>query len=61
MGGGELQRRLADRAEHNHPFATELVEHGDHVVDDALNQTALRPARSDPMTPFPEGRTKCGG
>ncbi len=41
MGGGELQRRLADRAEHDYPFATELVEHGDHVVDHALKQAAL--------------------
>jgi hypothetical protein len=42
MGGGELQRRRADRrAEHNYAFATELVEQDDHVVDVALNQAAL--------------------
>jgi hypothetical protein len=42
MGGSELQGRVAGhRAEHNDPFATELVEHSDHVVDDALNQAAL--------------------
>jgi hypothetical protein len=42
MGGSELQRwRARHRAEQHHPFATELVEYGDHVVDRALNQTAL--------------------
>jgi hypothetical protein len=41
MGRSELQRRLAERAEHDYPFAAELVEHGDHVVDGALNQAAL--------------------
>jgi hypothetical protein len=28
-------------AEHDRPFAAELVEHDDHVVDAALNQAAL--------------------
>jgi hypothetical protein len=43
MRGSELQgrQRAHTRAEHNHPFATELVDHRDHVVDDALNQAAL--------------------
>jgi hypothetical protein len=41
MSSGELQRRWADRAEHDRPFATDLVEHGDHVVDGALDEAAL--------------------
>jgi hypothetical protein len=42
MGRRELQRRVASsHAEHDRPFAADLVEHGDHVVDDGLNQAAL--------------------
>jgi hypothetical protein len=57
MRGGELQCRWAHRAKHDHPFVTELVEHGDHVVDGAFDEAALvrrdrirraHPSRVDP-------------
>ena len=57
MGGSELQGRVAGRAEHNDAFAIELVEHGVHVVDDALNHSAfqwrdrIRRARSPRVEP----------
>jgi hypothetical protein len=41
MGGGELQRRRVDRAEHDDPLAAKLIEHSHHVVDDALDQATL--------------------
>lgn len=41
VGGGELQRRGAQRVEHNYPFATDVVDHCDHVVNEALRKATL--------------------
>ena len=54
MRGNELQRRRAERAEHDDLGATELVEHRDHVVHDALDQASFdRRVESD--EPVPRG------